>query len=537
MHVDLVQPGRQDADPGWQVPSFRCYPISCPLRHMDLDSPPIRSVLIALEGPMRSQTIELDAGELTVGREVGNSLQLDDRAASRRHCVVRSVQGQVHIADLDSRNGTYVNGLPVRERQLQHNDQIRVGDSVFLFQHMISPGGHSSVELDDSATSNTSTQWKSGGSVYFDEAQLNSSLPSANRTVRGLQVLLRISQAVQGAQSLESLEQHLLDALLEAVPAAAGAILLGAGAGAVNASFAVHRRGHDQRPLHIPSDIAAQVLSGRGGILWTREAETNAAPLSLLAVPLLCRDQIEGLLYLEAGEGAVLDNGHLDLAAAVGVIAGLAIYNLLRWETLRSENERLQASAEAGHDMIGSSPAMAKIYRFIARAAPTDSTVLIGGESGTGKELVARALHRNSPRREKAFVAINCAALTESLLEDELFGHERGAFTGAVALKKGKFEVADGGTLFLDEVGELAPGLQAKLLRVLQQREFERVGGTRPIQVDVRIIAATNRDLELAVKENAFRQDLFFRLNVISVVLPPLRERRGYYAARVPFCA
>jgi transcriptional regulator with GAF, ATPase, and Fis domain len=179
----------------------------------------------------------------------------------------------------------------------------------------------------------------------------------------------------------------------------------------------------------------------------------------------------------------------------------------------------------ANHNMIGESPAMAKVYRFVAQVAPSDSTVLIAGESGTGKELVARALHRNSPRATKPLVAINCAALTENLLEDELFGHERGAFTGAIAQKKGKFEMADGGTLFLDEVGELAPNLQAKLLRVLQEREFDRVGGTRPIRVDVRIVAATNLDLEAAVKATTFRQDLFFRLNVVRIMMPALRER------------
>jgi Nif-specific regulatory protein len=152
--------------------------------------------------------------------------------------------------------------------------------------------------------------------------------------------------------------------------------------------------------------------------------------------------------------------------------------------------------------------------------------VLIRGESGTGKELVARAIHINSPRRDCPFVTINCAALTETLLESELFGHERGAFTGAVAQKKGKLEAAHGGTIFLDEIGETSAAFQTKLLRVLEAREFERVGGTRPICIDVRFIAATNRDLESAIKEDRFRADLFYRLNVISVTLPPLRERR-----------
>jgi len=195
-------------------------------------------------------------------------------------------------------------------------------------------------------------------------------------------------------------------------------------------------------------------------------------------------------------------------------------------ERLEREHRRLQAEINLEHNMVGTSAAMHSVFQFIAKAAPTDSTVLIHGESGTGKELVARAIHRNSRRASKPFVAINCAAITETLLESELFGHERGAFTGAVVQKRGKLEVADGGTVFLDEVAELAPALQAKLLRVLQEHEFERVGGTRPIRVDIRVLAATNRDLGETARRGAFRQDLYYRLNVVSVTLPPLRERR-----------
>ena len=195
-------------------------------------------------------------------------------------------------------------------------------------------------------------------------------------------------------------------------------------------------------------------------------------------------------------------------------------------ERLELENRRLQAASHVDHDMVGDSPAIRGVYQFIAKVAPTESTVLIDGESGTGKELVARAVHRNSRRAAKPFVAINCAAITETLLESEMFGHEKGSFTGAVAQKRGKLEVADGGTIFLDEIGEMSPGLQAKLLRVLQEREFERVGGTRTVRADLRVVAATNRDLAEQARQGAFRQDLYYRLNVVKVTLPPLRDRR-----------
>ena len=197
-------------------------------------------------------------------------------------------------------------------------------------------------------------------------------------------------------------------------------------------------------------------------------------------------------------------------------------YSLLR------ENLRLRDEARVRYgfaSIVGKNARMREIYQLIEKVAPTPASVLITGESGTGKELVARAIHINSPREKSPFISVNCAALPETLLESELFGHERGAFTGATSMRKGRFELADSGTLFLDEIGDIPLPLQAKLLRVLQERSFERVGGIRPINVDVRIITATNRDLKDEVDEGRFREDLYYRLNVLHIHLPPLRER------------
>jgi Nif-specific regulatory protein len=217
---------------------------------------------------------------------------------------------------------------------------------------------------------------------------------------------------------------------------------------------------------------------------------------------------------------------HRDTLSAIATLASAALEGAQDVERLKTENALLREQVHASATgIVGDSAPARKLLEMVARVAPRETSVLILGESGTGKELVARALHAASPRAPRPFVAINCAALTETLLESELFGHEKGAFTGAVAQKKGKLEVAEGGTVFLDEAGEMTPALQAKLLRVLQQREFERVGGTRTLRLDVRMIAATNRDLSAEVKRGAFREDLYHRLNVVAIKVPPLRER------------
>jgi two-component system response regulator PilR (NtrC family) len=207
----------------------------------------------------------------------------------------------------------------------------------------------------------------------------------------------------------------------------------------------------------------------------------------------------------------------------------IVLKNALERRQLERENTLLKRELKQNSrfdDLVGESAAMEEVRAMLDRVAGTSSTVLISGESGTGKELAARAIHRRSPRKSKQFVSINCGALPDELLESELFGHVKGSFTGAVATKKGLFEVADGGTIFLDEIGDTSPAMQIKLLRVLQEREIRRVGGTEQLEVDVRVIAATNQDLEAMVKEKRFREDLFYRINVIAIKMPSLREKR-----------
>ncbi len=279
------------------------------------------------------------------------------------------------------------------------------------------------------------------------------------------------------------------------------------------------------REQHFDAVVSDYKLPGMTGLeLLQRLGRPPAAPPLVLVTAL--GDQRVAAEALKAGaqEYVVKDVpalGYLEMLPTL-------IQEAIRRSELLRENarlrEQLQQSSPDGL-LVGRSAAIRRVLALIEEVAPVDSTVLITGESGTGKELVARAIHRRSPRASGPFVVANCAALPESLLESELFGHEAGAFTGARAARKGRFERANGGTLFLDELGDIPPKAQVDLLRVLQEREFERVGGTQTIRVDVRIIAATNRDLQQLVREGKFREDLYYRVNVIPIHLPPLRER------------
>ena len=271
--------------------------------------------------------------------------------------------------------------------------------------------------------------------------------------------------------------------------------------------------------------------------------EPDDDSLAFLCVPIKTNDKPFGTLSVlrsrenGAHRGFQHDIRFLTMVGTlVGQTVGLYRKVLADREQLMEDNARLQkqvikikpAARAAGlEEIVGSSEAMARVFAQVQQAAPTKATVLLRGESGTGKEMIAHAVHILSKRSEKPFVKVNCAALSESVLESELFGHEKGAFTGAIADRKGRFELANGGTLFLDEIGEISANFQSKLLRVLQEGEFERVGGAKTIKVDVRLVAATNRNLEMAVTKGEFRADLYFRLNVVPIFLPPLRERHG----------
>jgi len=495
--------------------------------------------LEAVSGPLQGKTFPLTEEELLIGRDPSNQISLLDSLASRRHCVVRREGEGFLLEDLDSRNSTFVNNVPVKERRLANGDQIRIGKSVLVFQGLsVEPGrDNSSVEVNSGPTPGGATVvLRKQDAIYLQPARLGT-LGATERTVRDLNVLLNFGKSLNSVRGLAALQQKALEAVLEISSADRAAILLTEeGAEGFTSVVGWDRRLGPHQPIQVSQTILNQVIKENLAVLSNdvpgdeafREAESLLEPQvrAVLAVPLEVQDKILGALYLDtSSQSARFDSALLQLVTALGNVAALAIENASHLERLGDENRRLQQELNIQHSMVGESQPMREVYQFVSRVAARESTVLIHGESGTGKELVARAIHSNSGRADRPFVAINCAAIVDTLLESELFGHEKGAFTGAVAQKKGKLETAEGGTVFLDEVGELAPSLQAKLLRVLQEREFERVGGTRPIKLDIRLITATNVDLNEASRNGKFRQDLYYRLNVVSIKIPPLRDR------------
>jgi Nif-specific regulatory protein len=490
--------------------------------------------LVAISGPLEGATFPIES-ELSIGRDRQNTLAIEDRVLSRRHFAIQVADGKCSLRDLGSSNGTYVNGLPVTSRMLNDGDQITAGQSLFLFAcgEAAEPAG-GVVEIDRGGINPLSTVMLKQEDAIYLRPQEVPEIPSAGKNLRAL---LAIGSVVSSIRGLEALERKLLEAIFEVIPAERGAILLPAPNPGEFDSVCYWSRLEENPSIRVSHTIVEKVMRDEVAVLSNAVLEGTGVALTeslaqakvsaLLAVPLHAFDKVLGVIYLDARDRVTrFEEDHLQLLTGIAGLAAPALETALLVERLEKENSKLKAEINIQHDMVGSSPRIRQVFDFIAKAAPSTATVLVRGESGTGKELVARAIHRNSPRAQKSFIAINCAALTETLLESELFGHEKGSFTGAVVQKRGKLEEAAGGSMFLDEVGELAPAMQAKLLRVLQEREFERVGGLRTIKADIRLIAATNRDLEEAVSAGTFRRDLYYRLNVVAVNMPSLRERR-----------
>jgi len=360
--------------------------------------------------------------------------------------------------------------------------------------------------------------------------------------------LCRLAFNLANQTDIEAVAQLALDGLFEGTHSDAGAVLLGPRQlddklEVSDLHVVASRAGPEVKYHRISTFLAETVLREREAVLarnvqgdstlGTRDSKGEIESTSVIAAPIRQDGKVVGLIHVYSTRAnRTLDPDDLEFTLAVADNVALAMKNLGRQQELaenlsqtQSEVAQLRKRLGAESEIVGGSPLIQKLHQAIAQAAPNRATVLIRGESGVGKELVARAIHFSSPRKKGPFVCLNCAALSETLLESELFGHEKGAFTGATERKIGKFESAHHGTLMLDEIGEMSPSIQAKFLRVLEGHPFERVGGNQAIKVDVRVIAATNRELEKDVADGKFRRDLYFRLHVVEIVVPPLRKR------------
>ncbi len=449
--------------------------------------------LIVVNGPLAGTRYPLGKSEILVGRDPNSTVVLTEPEVAWRHCQVRQQGKRFTVADLRSSAGTYVNGIRSAERWLEDHDQIGVGKTVLMFR--------SGDGVDRTAEQSERNPVSDAKPLLL--------------TACSLLFLFRALAATAGEEQSNLLQSQILRIVSDLIPVRETLLLLGSG-------YPEILKRYRERATASGSSLEPMLLRVfEEGAFEDSETGTAGVPLYLAGV-------LAGVLIVRVQQSEIPNlPSHLETLTAIASLASIGFEANQEVQTLKAENALLHEQISTATGIVGNSPVIRRLLDLVDRVAPRDTTVLVTGESGTGKELIARALHEKSPRRERPFVAVNCAALTETLFESELFGHEKGAFTGAISLKRGRFELAQGGTIFLDEVGELAPSLQAKLLRVLQQREFERVGGSQAHPLDIRVIAATNRDLSDDVRDGRFREDLYHRLNVVTLASPPLRDRKG----------
>ncbi len=505
--------------------------------------------LVVLRGEGMGAVYEID-GNVSIGRSSGNPVQIADTHISRLHARIVKKGDRYFLKDTGSRNGVLVNGEAVSEKELVAGDQIQIGSTLIAFAPEFElkalsegQGGIIIVDNDESAGPMIAAPVPVEPPRGREEAPTQVEPPSAGSneldvTLRRLKAVYEVTSVASSTLDEAQLLGRLLDVVIEIFDAERGAIIFCSEDGGDVTPAVVRRKQPELPDPSISKTILQQVLKGRCGVL---SGDASVDPRfdasrslrldnvrSVMCAPLQSKERVIGAIYLDT-VGYLRGFGQEDLSLLVNISrqAGIAIENARMYTRTREEVSQLRRKIAEDMAIVGESPEIHSVTERIRKVAVANSTVLIMGETGTGKELVAHAIHQESHRRNKPFVPVDCTAISEHLLESELFGHEKGAFTGADRAKPGKFELANGGTLFLDEIGDMAMSTQQKLLRVLEERTFTRVGGVRLISVDVRIIAATNRNLEEDVHDGKFREDLFYRLAVVPITLPALAERKS----------
>jgi len=461
--------------------------------------------LVVIEGPDAGREFELPMRGGGVGRGDGNLVQLSDPTVSRQHGVIELRDGALCWI-VEAGKSTLINKQAATVHRLEAGDEIVVGATKLAY-----------LPVDGVAV----TRASSHVTMEVGSRQLLALTGGDDRARRHLAAIAQLGDRLraESASGREAVARAACDAALSALGAHRAFVLSTARR---VAPLAAAVGTNESTQLQAPAELVEKVVQGKQVVT----AETGGR--ALIAAPIHgSGDEVIGILWIDR-KGTAWDQIDTLAAGCLSHLTGAAWVGAeSRDQAVRRADaleEQLSGPLTNG-ELVGRSAAAQRVLDFVNRVAPSDATVLLGGESGSGKEMVARAIHRASRRAKGPCVAVNCAALTETLIESELFGHEKGAFTGATEKKAGRFEMADRGTLFLDEVGELPLGLQTKFLRVLEERRFERVGGQKAIEVDVRMVAASNRDLSEMVKRGTFREDLFYRLSVIQVEVPPLRDR------------
>ncbi|MFN0059675.1 MAG: sigma 54-interacting transcriptional regulator [Planctomycetota bacterium] len=488
--------------------------------------------LTILEGRDLGQTrrFRIERGQqLVLGRHEECDVPLWDEAASRRHALIELIDEAVVITDLGSSNGTFVNEAQIDKRALRSGDRVRIGET------------HMRLEMEgfqrrETVIIKSDASYTVESSLPLDEVDLGAQLVSDTTRRDRLNHLLRMVDDVQGEEAGERIFRTLLLAGAAALKSEHAAVVPCSSRSReplwTEVMSSPDGRESDAR---VSRAIVQQVLNEGNALrvsdpltdplTRSRQSIVQRGVASIIAVPIAARDRVHGVLYVEGSASTrTFDEEDLAYAATLGKVAGMALRNAERLQQSRRllrSKERAQPS-----EILTESAALRETLQHLARFAASGGPVLVCGETGSGKELLALHAHRSGPYAAGSFLPINCAAIPAALLESELFGHEKGAFTGATGRKAGLFELAHEGTLFLDEIGDLPMELQPKLLRVLETGQFFRVGGGTPVAVSLLLVSATHRDLAEKVTLGEFREDLFFRLNRFRVASPPLRERR-----------